>query len=98
MPGREGGVGKYQHLEREMNIAQTSSLTTAETFFQNTEFQFLSQTAQTMAVAVIEAPREALLASARMRRIEATGMRNQLIVKLCQAYDKRKPSQANTTM
>ena len=98
MPGRGGGVGKYQHLERERSIAQTNSLTAAETLFQNTEFQFLSQTAQNMAVSMIEAPKEALLASARMRRIKATGMRNQLIVKLCQAYDKRTSSQANTTM
>jgi len=50
-----------------------------------------------MAIAMIEAPREALIASAKMRRIQAIGTRNQLIVKLCQAYDNRTPSQASTS-
>ncbi len=40
-----------------------------------------------MAIAMIEVLTEALIATGKMRRIEAIGMRSQLLLKLCQAYD-----------
>ena len=60
-----------------------------EVFFAGTQCDLLSRQARLKAIAMIDTPRSALLRTCALRRIDASGMRRELIVRICMHHDQR---------
>ena len=92
----ESGSQPGSGAKRGYTNAPTAMLTIEESheaFFAGTQFQFLGRQARSKAIAMIDVPKEALLRTCALRRIDASGMRRELIVRICQHHANRSHSQ-----